>query len=73
VSADRRYVGAWRLPSGNQADVWLTPDGLECRWNHPPSPSWPRADVEHWQRVTFPEIVRAVATVTGLRVLGVTA
>jgi hypothetical protein len=41
--------------------------------DRPPSPSWPRADVEHWQRVTFPEIVRAIARATGQHVLGVGA
>lgn len=38
-----------------------------------PSPAWPPADVEHYRAVTFPEIVRAVATATGQRVLGVQA
>jgi len=33
--------------------------------------AWPPADVEHYQAVTFPEILRAVATATGRRVLGV--
>jgi hypothetical protein len=66
-----RYLGSWTLPSGNSADVYLTPDGLACSWDTPPSPAWPEADVEHWQRVTFPAILRAIADVTGRRVVGV--
>jgi hypothetical protein len=68
----RRFLGSWTLPSGNSADVYLGPGGLTCSWDTPPSPSWPRSDVDHWQAVTFPEILRAVAAVTGERVLGVT-
>jgi hypothetical protein len=75
-----RYLGTWTLPSGNTCDVFLAEDidpgtlrfdALRCEWDRPPSPSWPRADLEHWQRVTFPEIVRAIATATRQRVLGV--
>jgi hypothetical protein len=69
----RCYVGRWGLPSGNSADVYLTPRGLECAWDTPPSPAWPAEDVAHYRDVTFPAIVRAVATVTGQRVLGVLA
>jgi len=70
----RRYLGSWTLPSGSTCDVYLTSAGqLSCCWDRRPSPSWPRADVEHYQAVTFPEILRAVATVTGHRVLGVEA
>ena len=67
----RRYLGSWTLPSGNSCNAYLGPAGLECAWDTPPSPAWPRADVEHWQAVTFPEILRALAEVTGQRVLGV--
>jgi len=77
----RRYLGSWTLPSGNACDVYLMRmprpgvldlDGVQCQWDAPPSPAWPPEDVEHYQRVTFPEICRAVATLTGQRVLGVT-
>lgn len=68
----RRYLGSWTLPSGNSADVYLGPGpALACEWDTPPSPAWPAADVEHYERVTFPEIMRAVAVATGQRVLGV--
>ena len=67
------YLGSWTLPSGNSTDAYLIDDRLECKWDRPPSPAWPRSDVEHWRAVTFPEILRAVAVVTGQRVLGVTA
>ncbi len=67
----RRYLGSWKLPSGNSADVFLGPAGLECAWDRPPSPAWPRADLDHWQAVAFPAIVRAVAEVTGQRAMGV--
>jgi hypothetical protein len=53
--------------------VYLAADGLHCEWDRPPSSSWPAADVEHYQSVTFPEIVRAITTATGKRVLGVNA
>lgn len=70
----RRYLGTWTLPSGNRADVYLGPDlALSYEWDTPPSPTWPAADVAHYQAVTFPEILRAVARVTGQRVLGVQA
>lgn len=70
----RRYLGSWTLPSGNSVDVYLDPSHrLECGWDRPPSPAWPAEDVEHWHEVTFPEILRAVATATGNRVVGVTA
>jgi hypothetical protein len=65
------YLGSWTLPSGNTCDVYLTTAGVSCGWDRPPSPSWPRADVEHYQSVTFPEIMRAVATATGKGVVGV--
>ncbi len=69
----RRYLGSWVLPSGNSADVYLDPtQRLECQWDRPPSPAWPAEDIEHWRAATFPEIVRAVATATGQRVLGLT-
>jgi hypothetical protein len=76
------YLGSYVLPSGNSCDVWLARDlrpgtlrygGLRCEWDRPPSPSWPRGDIEHWRAVTWPAIVRAIATATGQRVLGVTA
>ena len=70
VQAKRRYLGSWCLPSGNSADVYLSPTGLSCLWDTPPSPAWPPADVTHWSTVTFPEILRAVAALTGQRVLG---
>ena len=73
MSVGRQHLGVWVLPSGNSADVWLTPAGLDCRWDRPPSPSWPRADVDHWRGVTFPEILRAISSATGQRVLGVSA
>jgi len=68
----QRYLGSWVLPSGNSCNVSLCADGLECEWDRPPSPAWPKADREHWLAVTFPAILRAVAEVTGERVLGVT-
>jgi hypothetical protein len=69
----RRYLGSWTLPSGNAANVYLRADGdLDCEWDDPPSPTWPAADVDHWERISFPEILRAVARVTGQSVLGVT-
>jgi hypothetical protein len=73
MSAKRRYLGSWTLPSGNSCNVYLEGDaaGLTCEWDTPPSPSWPRADDEHWRAVTWPEILRAVAMATGKRVLGV--
>ncbi len=69
----RRYLGSWVLPSGNSVDVYLDlpGSGLSCAWDDPPSPAWPRADVDHWEAVTFPEILAAVATATGVRVAGV--
>jgi hypothetical protein len=68
----RRYLGTWTLPSGNSADVYLGPDGqLSCEWDTPPSPSWSAVDLAHYQRVTFPAILQAVAWATGQRVLGV--
>lgn len=72
VSASRRYLGSWGLPSGNSADVYLASDGqIAFEWDQPPGPSWPPEDVAHYQTVTFPEILRAIAEVTGQRVLGV--
>jgi hypothetical protein len=68
----RRYLGSWALPSANSCDVYLGAGGqLALEWDDPPSPSWPRADVEHYRNITFPEILRAVATATGQSVLGV--
>jgi hypothetical protein len=67
------YLGSWVLPSGNGADVYLAAGRLDCRWDTPPSPDWPAEDLVHYRAVTFPEILRAVATATGSRVLGVTA
>jgi hypothetical protein len=67
-----RYLGSWVLPSGNSCDVYLTADsGVSCAWDHPPSPAWSRTDVDHWKSITFPEILRAVTTVSGQSVLGV--
>ena len=72
--AERRYLGTWTLPSGNSADVYLGPDlALQCEWDTPPRPAWPAEDLAHYQAVTFPEILRAVARVTGQSVLGVQA
>jgi hypothetical protein len=72
--AGRRYLGTWTLPSGNTCDVYLAADGqLSLQWDRPPSPSWPRNDVEHYQTTTFPEIIRAVGAATGQRVLGIQA
>ncbi len=71
MSTERCYLGSWVLPSGNSADVYLAPSGLECRWDRAPSPNWPKTDVEHWRSVTFPAILRAVSDPTGQRVLGV--
>jgi hypothetical protein len=68
----RRFLGSWTLPSGNSCDVYLGPDlALACEWDLPPSPEWPPEDVAHYQAVTFPAILRAVATATGQAVLGV--
>jgi hypothetical protein len=67
----RRYLRSWTLPSGNSCDGYLGPAGLSLEWDTPPSPAWPEGDVEHYQGVTFPEILRAIATATGQRVLGV--
>ena len=71
MSARSRYLGSWVLPSGNSCDVYLGDLGLSCSWDEPPSPAWPREDVEHYRTVTFPEILRAVASATGRRVLGI--
>jgi hypothetical protein len=68
----RRYLGSWVLPSGNSCDVYFGPGAaLACQWDRPPSPAWPREDVEHWEAVTFPEILRAVGATMGKPVLGV--
>jgi hypothetical protein len=48
----------------------VSTDALRCEWDRPPSPAWPRTDVEHWHAVTFPAILRAIADLTGLRVAG---
>jgi hypothetical protein len=70
----RRYLGTWTLPSGNSCNVyWTPPHGLACEWDHAPSPTWPAEDRAHWQQVSFPEICRAVAQITGSPVLGVSA
>lgn len=69
----RQYLGTWVLPSGNSCDVVYLDGQLTFGWDRPPSPSWPRADVEHYRTVTFPEILRAVESSTGQRVLGVLA
>jgi hypothetical protein len=76
----RRYLGSWTLPSGNSCDVYFAEDvkpgtvradALCCEWDVPPSPSWPPEDLVHYHAVTFPAILRAVADVTGQRVVGV--
>jgi hypothetical protein len=67
------YLGSWTLPSGNSCDVYLAPAGLQCQWDRPPSSAWSAENIEHWQSVTFPEILHAVASSTGEPVLGVTA
>jgi hypothetical protein len=71
----RRYLGSWTLPSGNACNVYFEPktSRVACEWDHPPSPDWPAEDVVHYRAVTWPEIVRAVATTTGQKVLGVSA
>jgi hypothetical protein len=61
------------LPSGNSANAYLTGGQLALEWDTPPGPSWSAEDVAHYERVTFPEILRAVARVTGQSVLGVQA
>jgi hypothetical protein len=73
VSAQRRYLGSWTLPSGNSAVVYvnLKQGRLDFHWDQPPAPDWPAADVEHYRAVSWPEIVRALAAATGQRVLGV--
>jgi hypothetical protein len=80
--ARRVFIGNWTLPSGNNCHVFLKKmpkpgevavGGLECLWDIPPSPAWPQHDIDHWEQVTFPEIMRALAvhmgrgTVLGLR------
>ena len=72
-AADRRYLGTWALPSGNSCNVYLAVDGLAVEWDVPPSPAWSAEDLAHYQTLTFPEMLRAVATATGQRVLGVQA
>jgi hypothetical protein len=72
VTSSRRYLGTWTLPSGNSANVYLGPDQvLACEWDVPPGPRWPPEDLAHYQAVTLPELLHAVAAVTGQRVLGV--
>jgi hypothetical protein len=72
TAPSQRYLGSWTLPSGNSCNVYLAASGLSCEWDTPPSPAWPKADLQHRLGVTFPAILRAVAEVTGERVLGVT-
>ncbi len=68
----RRYLGSWTLPSGNSCNAYLgSGAALACEWDAPPGPSWPAEDVAHYQAVTFPAILRAVADATGRPVLGV--
>jgi hypothetical protein len=82
LSSKPKLVGNWTLPSGNNCHVYLSADlktgqvgvvaGLHCQWDEPPSPDWPAEDVAHWETVTFPAIMRAVADLTGhRRALGV--
>lgn len=72
TTTGRRCLGSWALPSGNSCDVyWSEAGGLSCLWDTAPHPAWPTADLDHWRTVTFPAILRAVAEVTGSRVLGV--
>jgi hypothetical protein len=72
MKTKRVYLGSWTLPSGNSCNVNLASDqALRCEWDTPPSPAWPTEDIEHYQSLTFPAIVRAVATATGKGVLGV--
>ena len=67
----RRLLGSWTLPSGNNCHAYLGPEArLSLEWDEPPSPAWSTEDLAHYERVTFPEILRAVATATGQRVLG---
>ena len=75
-----RYLGSWVLPSGNSCCVYLSgplPEkgirvgGLMVAWDRPPSRDWPAEDIAHWYVTTLPEIARAVAMETGLRVLAV--
>ncbi len=71
----RRYLGTWTLPSGNAANVYFGPGAaLAMEWDVPPAPgAWPAGDLEHYQRVTFPEILRAVQVVVGGTVVGIQA
>ena len=72
IKPRRRYLGNWTLPSGNNCNAyWTPPHGLSCEWDIPPSPAWPHGDVDHWEAVSFPEIMRAVAQITGQRVMGI--
>jgi hypothetical protein len=60
------------MPSENSCDVYLTPEGrVSCGWDVPPLPAWSTADNDDWERVTFPEILRAVARITSQSALGV--
>lgn len=68
----RRYLGTWTLPSGNSVDVYLESTGrLSCEWDEPPSARWSDEDVAHYETVTFPALMQAVARVTRQRILGV--
>jgi hypothetical protein len=66
----RTYLGSWVLPSGNSCDVYMDRAGeMLCYWDA--APAWPRSDLDHWDAVTFPEILRAIARATGERALGI--
>jgi hypothetical protein len=57
-------VGSWRLPSGNSVDVLYRPGlpgHLIFQWDIPPSPSWPQADREHYERVVRPLVFQKLA------------
>jgi len=70
-----RYLGTWTLPSGNSCDVYLISNGqTSCGWDGPLTPAWPWTDLEvGGRRVSFPDILRAVATAAGRKVLGLSA
>jgi hypothetical protein len=77
LGSSRRYLGSWVLPSGNSCNVYLASAAggrfdSYFEWDEPPSPAWPEVDVLHYQVVTWPAVLRAVATELGLRrVVGV--
>jgi hypothetical protein len=68
----RLRLGSWTLPSGNNCIVHLDPTlGFIYEWDDPPSPAWPKADLEYYKRVVFPAALQAAAELTGETVMGV--